>query len=157
MRHRACADESLAGISDPDSGGTGAAYRQLPFVEHMELAYAAADFVLCRSGAMTCAELSAVGLPALYVPLPLRGGEQHLNAEAIVRAGGGLLVSDEQLSVEWISRTLLPCLLDPARRAGMSAAALRMARPDADVVIARHWLAVARNRRPVPDVKLDSE
>ena len=147
---------SLTGMSDPDSGDTGAAYRQLPFVEHMELAYAAADFVLCRSGAMTCAELSAVGLPALYVPLPLRGGEQRLNAEAIVRAGGGLLVSDEQLSVEWISRTLLPCLLDPARRAGMSAAALRMARPDADVVIARHVLAVARNRRRVPDVKLDS-
>lgn len=67
------ADDTLAGMRYPDSGDTGAAYRQLPFVEHMELAYAAADFVLCRSGAMTCAELSAVGLPALYVPLPLRG------------------------------------------------------------------------------------
>ena len=57
-------------------------YVAVPFVEQMVFAYAAADLVLCRSGAMTCAELTAVGLPAAYVPLPLRGGEQRLQRRA---------------------------------------------------------------------------
>ena len=64
-------------------------YVVVPFVEEMQYAYAAADFVVCRSGAMTCAELGAVGLPAVFVPLPLRGGEQRLNAEPLAAAGGG--------------------------------------------------------------------
>ena len=63
-------------------------YVVVPYVEGMQRAYAAADFALCRSGAMTCAELTAVGLPAAYVPLPLRGGEQRYNAAPIVAAGG---------------------------------------------------------------------
>jgi UDP-N-acetylglucosamine--N-acetylmuramyl-(pentapeptide) pyrophosphoryl-undecaprenol N-acetylglucosamine transferase len=50
--------------------------------------YAAADFAICRSGAMTCAELAAVGLPAACVPLPLRGGEQRLNAGRPSRPAG---------------------------------------------------------------------
>ena len=55
----------------------------------MELAYAAADLMLCRAGAMTCAEVAAVGLPAIYVPLPIGNGEQRLNALPVVDAGGG--------------------------------------------------------------------
>src|SRR5699024_3201940 len=51
------------------------AYVPVPYVERMDLAYAAADMVLCRSGAMTVAEVSAVGLPAVYVPLPHGNGE----------------------------------------------------------------------------------
>ena len=47
----------------------------LPYLDRMDLAYAAADFALCRAGAMTCAELTAVGLPAAFVPLPHGNGE----------------------------------------------------------------------------------
>src|SRR3984957_15978986 len=54
-------------------------YVALPYVDRMDLADAAADFALCRAGAMTCAELTAVGLPAAYVPLPIGNGEQRLN------------------------------------------------------------------------------
>src|SRR5215468_8638692 len=75
----------------------GPPYVTLPYVDRMDLAYAAADFALCRSGAMTCAELTAVGLPAAYVPLPHGNGEQRLNALPIVRAGGGLIVADADL------------------------------------------------------------
>ena len=79
----------------PDRGaGRAAVPWCCPTWTTMADGYAAADFVLCRSGAMTCAELTAVGLPAGYVPLPLRGGEQRLNAEPIVAAGGGLMVAD---------------------------------------------------------------
>ena len=71
----------------------GAPYVTLPYVDRMDLAYAAADFALCRGGAMTCAELTAVGLPAVYVPLPHGNGEQRLNAMPIEQAGGGLIVA----------------------------------------------------------------
>ena len=68
-------------------------YVAVPYMDRMDLAYAAADFALCRAGAMTCAELTAVGLPAAYVPLPIGNGEQRLNALPIVQRGGGLLVT----------------------------------------------------------------
>ena len=87
-------------------------YVVLPYLDRMDLGYAAADFALCRAGAMTCAELTAVGLPAAYVPLPHGNGEQRLNAEPIEQAGGGLIIDDADLSPDWISSTLLPILLD---------------------------------------------
>lgn len=68
-------------------------YIPVPYVDRMDLAYAAADMMLCRAGAMTVAELSAVGLPAAYVPLPIGNGEQRLNAQPVVnmrrRTAGG--------------------------------------------------------------------
>ena len=122
-------------------------YVVIPYVDEMQYAYAAADFVICRSGAMTCAELAAVGLPAAYVPLPLRGGEQRLNAEPVVAAGGALLVDNADLDPAWIETTLIPVLTDPERIAAMSAHASATGAPDADVVLARHVLTVVAERR----------
>ena len=64
----------------------------------MHLAYAVADLVVCRSGAGSVGELAALGMPAVYVPLPVGNGEQRLNAAAVVEAGGGLLVDDADLT-----------------------------------------------------------
>ena len=114
----------------------GPPYITLPFVDRMDLAYAAADFALCRSGALTCAELTAVGLPAAYVPLPHGNGEQRLNALPIERAGGGLIVADAALTPEWIRDVLLPILLDPDLVAAMSQSAADMGARDSD-----EWLA----------------
>ena len=113
-------------------------YVAVPYVDRMDLAYAAADFALCRGGAMTCAELTAVGLPAAYVPLPHGNGEQRLNALPIVQGGGGLLVDDAELTAEWIKASLLPVLTNIDQVAGMSEAAAGMGRKDAD-----RWLAKA--------------
>lgn len=81
------------------AGATGLAerYRVLDYLSSMEHAYACADAVVCRSGAGTVAELCALGLPALYVPLPVGNGEQRLNAADVVSAGGGRLVADAAL------------------------------------------------------------
>jgi UDP-N-acetylglucosamine--N-acetylmuramyl-(pentapeptide) pyrophosphoryl-undecaprenol N-acetylglucosamine transferase len=106
-------------------------YVVVPYLEQMELAYAAADLMLCRAGS-TCAELAAVGLPAAYVPLPQRGGEQRLNAQPIVDAGGGVLVADAELTPAWIRETLVPLLTDRDRLAQMSVAAAGLGRRDAD-------------------------
>ena len=116
----------------------GVPYVAVPYVDEMDLAYAAADFALCRAGAMTCAELTAVGLPAAYVPLPIGNGEQRLNAEPIIARGGGLLVDDAELTPEWIIGALLPVLTNIDQVAAMSEAAAAMGRKDAD-----RWLAKA--------------
>ena len=87
---------------------------------------------------MTCAELTAVGLPAAYVPLPIGNGEQRLNALPIVQRGGGLLVEDAELTADWIKTSLLPVLTNIDQVAGMSEAAAALGRKDAD-----RWLAKA--------------
>jgi UDP-N-acetylglucosamine--N-acetylmuramyl-(pentapeptide) pyrophosphoryl-undecaprenol N-acetylglucosamine transferase len=107
-------------------------YVRLAYCDRMDLAYAAADLALCRSGMTTCAELTAVGLPAAYVPLPVGNGEQRMNAEPIVAAGAGILVADADCSSAWVLSTLLPLLLDPDRLAGMARYAAALGRRDAD-------------------------
>jgi UDP-N-acetylglucosamine--N-acetylmuramyl-(pentapeptide) pyrophosphoryl-undecaprenol N-acetylglucosamine transferase len=122
----------------PGTQGGAVPYVTVPYIDRMDLAYAAADFALCRAGAMTCAELTAVGLPAAYVPLPIGNGEQRLNALPIVQRGGGLLVDDEELTPEWLKGSLLPVLTNIDQVAAMSEAAAALGRKDAD-----RWLAKA--------------
>ena len=112
----------------------------------MDLAYAAADFAICRSGAMTCAELTAVGLPAAYVPLPHGNGEQRLNAVPIEAAGGGLIVADADLTPEWIRSDLLPILVDAQLVAAMSQAAAAMGHRDTDARLAAEVLGIVAAR-----------
>jgi UDP-N-acetylglucosamine--N-acetylmuramyl-(pentapeptide) pyrophosphoryl-undecaprenol N-acetylglucosamine transferase len=112
-------------------------YVAVPYIDRMDLAYSAADFVLCRAGAMTCAELTAVGLPAAYVPLPIGNGEQRLNALPIVRHGGGMLVDDAELTSEWIEGSLLPVLTNIDRVVSMSEAAASLGRKNADRALAK--------------------
>ena len=80
-------------------------------------------------------------------PLPLRGGEQRLNAEPAVVAGGALVTDDAGLDPAWIEATLIPVLTDPGRIAAMSARASAACAPDADVVLARHVLTAVAERR----------
>jgi UDP-N-acetylglucosamine--N-acetylmuramyl-(pentapeptide) pyrophosphoryl-undecaprenol N-acetylglucosamine transferase len=124
--------------SQAQSAGGTVPYVAVPYVDRMDLAYAAADFALCRAGAMTCAELTAVGMPAAYVPLPVGNGEQRLNALPIVQRGGGLLVEDDELTADWIKGALLPVLTNIDQVAAMSEAAATLGRRDAD-----RWLAKA--------------
>jgi UDP-N-acetylglucosamine--N-acetylmuramyl-(pentapeptide) pyrophosphoryl-undecaprenol N-acetylglucosamine transferase len=107
-------------------------YVTLPYLSEMELGYAAADLMLCRGGAMTCAEVAAVGLPAVYVPYPHSNQEQKRNALPVVEAGGGLLVEDAELSPGWVEQTVIPLIRDERRLAAMSAAAAAYGRRDGD-------------------------
>jgi UDP-N-acetylglucosamine--N-acetylmuramyl-(pentapeptide) pyrophosphoryl-undecaprenol N-acetylglucosamine transferase len=133
-------------VDVPPPGGD-TPYITLPYLDRMDLAYAAADFALCRAGAMTCAELTAVGLPAAYVPLPHGNGEQRLNAAPIADAGGGIIVEDAALSPGWIADTLLPVLLDPELVAAMSRAAAGAGTRDADRRLAAEVFGVMRGGR----------
>lgn len=102
---------------------TGAPFVTVPYADRMDLAYAAADVVVARAGANTVCELTAVGLPAVYVPLPIGNGEQRFNAAEVVAAGGGRLVDDAALTPAWIDRALVPLVRDREALAVMAAAA----------------------------------
>jgi len=124
--------------------GVSTTHHVLAYVDRMDLAYAAADLVICRAGAMTCAELAAVGLPAVYVPLPIGNGEQALNAAPVVAAGGGLLVDDGDCDPDYVRSTVLPLLADQPRLLAMGAAAASLGHRDADEALADLVLAAAR-------------
>jgi UDP-N-acetylglucosamine--N-acetylmuramyl-(pentapeptide) pyrophosphoryl-undecaprenol N-acetylglucosamine transferase len=116
-------------------------YVVVDYLERMDLAYAAADLALCRAGAVTVAELSAVGLPAVFVPLPIGNGEQRRNAQPVVDAGGGLLVDDAALDPAWIQARLVPLLTNAEELAALAAAAALTGVPDADEKLADLVLA----------------
>ncbi|CUR61741.1 UDP-N-acetylglucosamine--N-acetylmuramyl-(pentapeptide) pyrophosphoryl-undecaprenol N-acetylglucosamine transferase [metagenome] len=118
-------------------------YVVLPYVDRMDLAYAAADAVLCRAGSNTVTEVSGVGLPAVYVPLPIGNGEQALNARPVVDAGGGLLVADGALTPEWVAASVPGLLGDRERLTQMGAAARGVIPLDADEKLARMILDAA--------------
>lgn len=110
----------------------GLAARVEPFIDDMAVAYASADLVIARAGATTCAELSAVGLPAILVPYPYAADDhQRWNAEALVRAGAAEMILDRELTGEHLAAVVGPLLEDGARRAAMAARARALGRPDA--------------------------
>ena len=116
-------------------------YVVLGYVDRMDLAYSAADAVLCRSGSNTVTEVSGVGLPAVFVPLPIGNGEQALNARAVIEAGGGLLVDDADLTSAGSPRTSSRCCRTARASAAMGAAAAHLIPLDADEKLARMILA----------------
>lgn len=134
-------------IDLPDPGPGAAPYVAVPYLSRMDLAYAAADLAICRSGAMTVAEVTAVGLPAVYVPLPIGNGEQRLNALPVVNAGGGILVADADLTPRFVADTVAGILNDAGRLEAMTAAAVLVSHRDAARRVAEVALDVARAGR----------
>jgi UDP-N-acetylglucosamine--N-acetylmuramyl-(pentapeptide) pyrophosphoryl-undecaprenol N-acetylglucosamine transferase len=133
-------------VTVPPRPAGRAPYVVVDYLERMDLAYAAADLALCRAGAVTVAELSAVGLPAAFVPLPIGNGEQRRNALPVVEAGGGLMVDDAELSPAWIGQHVVPLLADPDRLAALAAHAAAAGAPDADDRLADIVLEAAGKR-----------
>ena len=137
-------EASLNGIG-PDTAGHGD-YHVAEYLERIDLAFACADLVICRAGAGSVAELAALGLPAVYVPLPIGNGEQRFNAEPVVLAGGGLMVDDKRMNADWV-RAHVPGLLadeDGLKRLGRRAWDYGIR--DAAATMAHRILALADGR-----------
>ncbi|OFO36312.1 UDP-N-acetylglucosamine--N-acetylmuramyl-(pentapeptide) pyrophosphoryl-undecaprenol N-acetylglucosamine transferase [Corynebacterium sp. HMSC075D04] len=94
-------------------------YTAVPYIDDMEAAYAVAEVVVCRSGAMTVAENSAAGVPAIYIPLPHGNGEQGLNSAHLVATGAALRIDDAELNGDVLVEKLLPLLNNDDARAEM--------------------------------------
>ncbi|MEQ6903685.1 undecaprenyldiphospho-muramoylpentapeptide beta-N-acetylglucosaminyltransferase [Nocardioides sp. YIM 152588] len=134
-----------AGQEDPtwqDPAETGRPYVVLPFVDRMDYAMAAADLMICRSGANSVVEAAASGVPAIFVPLPIGNGEQARNARPVVDAGGALLVDDADLTADYVADTVPRLLGDPDRLARMGQASASLVPHDADERLAALILEV---------------
>lgn len=120
-------------------------YQQVRFEDRMDLLYAAADVAVGRAGASTVAELTAVGLPAVLVPLPgAPGDHQTANARRLEEAGAAVMVADGDCDAARLSRELDALLGDPSRREAMAGAARHLARPHAAAEVAALVEAHAR-------------
>lgn len=116
--------------SDLQEMATGDFVR-LAYCDRMDLAIAASDFAVSRAGASTVSEFAAVGLPALYIPYPVGNGEQRFNVEALVKAGGGLMIKDSDFTTDYVSRELVPVVSSSKMISEMSRAAKELGIPDA--------------------------
>lgn len=123
--------------------------RLLEYLDRMELAYAAADLVVCRAGAITCSELMLTGAPAVLVPSPnVAEDHQTRNARSMSDAGAAALLPESRLRQDLVS-TVDALMADEQRRAEMSTAAKALARPNAAMEIARDVLDLASQRTGV--------
>ena len=129
-----------------DSTVAGPPYVVAGYVDRMDLAYAVADLVVARSGANTVCELTAVGLPAVYVPLPIGNGEQRFNVTDVVAAGGGILVEDSGLTPQWVDEALVRLVTNGPRLAEMAEAAATIGEREADERLADLVVIAADSR-----------
>jgi len=104
----------------------------VPFVHDMGEAYGRADLVICRAGASTLAELTALGKPAILVPYPFAVDDhQRANAEVLVRHGAAELIADAELTAERLEEAVMRLARARARLSAMAEAARQLAIPDA--------------------------
>lgn len=99
----------------------GTSAEVVPFIDNMLLAYAQADMLLCRSGALTVSELMAVARPAIMVPYPHAVDDhQTANAQALVDIGGGQVIQQTELSPERLAEVLTAWCVNTERRVNAS-------------------------------------
>jgi UDP-N-acetylglucosamine--N-acetylmuramyl-(pentapeptide) pyrophosphoryl-undecaprenol N-acetylglucosamine transferase len=116
----------------------------LPFIDNMAEAYAWADLVICRAGAMTIAELAAVGAASVLVPFPYAVDDhQTHNAHYLVDAGAAILMPESDLTQQSLTKLLSQLLSDRSRLQTMACAARERARPNAADRVAELCLEVA--------------
>jgi UDP-N-acetylglucosamine--N-acetylmuramyl-(pentapeptide) pyrophosphoryl-undecaprenol N-acetylglucosamine transferase len=115
-----------------------------PFIDDMAQAYAEADLVIARAGALTLAELCAAGVGAILIPYPHAVDDhQTANARVLVEAGAAQRVPEAQLDASDLASRIRVLAADPVQRLAMAEAARALAKPEADRVVAQHCLEVA--------------
>ncbi len=106
--------------------------RVFPFIENMAAAYAVADFVVSRAGAMTLAEITYCGLPAILIPYPFAAeGHQEFNARTLEKAGAARVILEKNLNGRVLCEAIQKLARDHQTRRAMAEASQRLARPDA--------------------------
>jgi UDP-N-acetylglucosamine--N-acetylmuramyl-(pentapeptide) pyrophosphoryl-undecaprenol N-acetylglucosamine transferase len=103
-----------------------------PFIDDMARAYADADLVICRAGALTVSELAAVGVASILVPFPAAVDDhQTVNAQFLVREGAAVLIADRDLTADKLAATLRELCAGRGRLLAMAERARLVARPHA--------------------------
>ena len=133
-------EEALNGLG-LDTVGHGD-YHAVEYLERIDRAFACADLVICRSGAGSVSEIAALGLPAVYVPLPIGNGEQRFNAQPVVEAKGGIMVADADFTGDWVRGHVPALLADRTALKAMGRAAWGYGIRDAAQVMAERVLSL---------------
>jgi UDP-N-acetylglucosamine--N-acetylmuramyl-(pentapeptide) pyrophosphoryl-undecaprenol N-acetylglucosamine transferase len=114
------------------------------FIQDMQEAYAWADIVICRSGALTIAEICAVGLPSILIPFPFAVDDhQTFNARYLSEKGAAFLLQQSALTPAALSELLLDLIMHPEKRLAMALASHSLAKPLATTVVAEQCLEVS--------------
>ena len=115
------------------------------YIDDMGLAYAWADLVICRAGALTVSELAGAGVASILVPYPHAVDDhQTANATVLVSAGAAILLPQAQLSAATLSENIKALRSHPTTLDNMAAAALTCAAPKAAYTVAKHCMEIAR-------------
>ena len=142
VRHQ-CGERTLA-MAEEAYAGSGVDVQLTPFIDDMAEAYAWADLVVCRAGALTVAELCAVGLPALLVPYPHAVDDhQTANAQPMVAAGAAEILSEDELTEQSLAERLRAWLADRSGLRSRAEKARELAVPDSLDRIAATCLELA--------------
>lgn len=104
-----------------DPGVPGYVVRR--YLDRMDLAFAAADAIVSRAGSATVSEISALGIPAVYVPYAVGNGEQRKNAASAIAAGAAVMIEDAAFTADRVRSEVVPLLQNPQKLEAMARAA----------------------------------
>ena len=123
-------DDMVEELARRDIGVSGGELR--PYIDNMPTVMAAADLVICRAGASTLGELTALGKPAILVPSPfVAANHQYKNDKVLADRGGALLLEEKDISGKKLYDAAMELLADGSRRAAMSRELKALATPHA--------------------------
>lgn len=142
VRHQ-CGEKNAQEARDAyEAAGVSASVE--PFIRDMAEAYAWADIVVCRAGALTVSELCAAGVGAVLVPFPQAVDDhQTRNGEHMVKAGAAILIPQQMMTPDVLAETLKDLAGDRERISTMATAARSLARPDATERVVNYCLEAA--------------
>ena len=113
-------------------------YLVQPYFDPIETIYSIADLMVCRAGGMTIAEIAACGIPAIFIPLPTAAGDhQRLNAQAVVDAGGGIVLNQRTLTGSKLAKEIIRIINDPQEQQQMAYQSRQLGNPHAGDEIAQ--------------------
>ncbi|XP_016470845.1 uncharacterized protein LOC107793075 isoform X2 [Nicotiana tabacum] len=120
-----------------------------PFLHSMDLAYSAADLIVSRAGAMICSEILAAGKPCILIPSPnVAEGHQFHNACLMADVAGSRVITEDELDSLTLKSAIEEILDNEGLMTEMSERALKAAKPDASVEIAKHILSLVNFSSP---------
>ena len=116
-----------------------------PYFDSIGEVYSITDLMVCRAGGMTISEITACGLPAIFIPLPSTpGNNQELNAQVIARSGAGVVLNQQTLTGRLLAEQIISITENPTKQQQMSNASRQFGNPRASEEIAKSVLSLAR-------------
>lgn len=117
-----------------------------PYFDPIEMIYSIADLMVCRAGGMTIAEITACGIPAIFIPLPTAAGDhQKLNAQVIADAGAGIVLHQHKLTGSKLAKKIIEVIDNPEKHQRMANQSRKLGNPRAGEKIAQSILSLVEN------------